>query len=51
MNKITTELNPEGFYLMEDGTVSKYHKSIYTQKDIWGKRAEAKEQLSDRDNR
>lgn len=41
MNRITTKLNPDGFFLMDDGTVSNYHKSIYTQKDIWAKRVEA----------
>jgi hypothetical protein len=44
MNKVTTRLNPDGFYLMEDGTASKYHRSIFTLDDIWDRRAEAKEQ-------
>ncbi len=43
MNKITTKLNPEGFYLMEDGTVSKYHGSVYSINDVWDMRKEAKQ--------
>jgi hypothetical protein len=51
MNRITTKLNPEGFFLMEDGTVSVYHKSVYTQRDIWGMREETKHLKNQEENK
>jgi hypothetical protein len=43
MNKLTKETNSEGFYLFEDGSVSVYNKSGFTQKDVHELNMEAKE--------